>query len=438
MRLFAARLGIGLLLSVVTRTTAEEIRPTVTRAMGDRGGLFFGARPDPARTRHYYIAAEAESWDYAPTGQDEVCGLALPAPVAAAPRNDKLRYIQYTDATFQTRVFPNRTLGLLGPVLRGVVGDWIAVTFLNRTAQPLSMHPHGVRYDKDSEGAYYKPAPGLGGAVGPGATFTYVWQLDRESGPLPGEPSSKAWLYHSHVQGDVEANLGLVGFLVVTDPARARPDGTPGDVDREFGMLFMIFNESGLDDDAQEAAEYADLPAAARPAPKSWAQVQELLQQGERHAINGRIFGNLPGLEANEGERVRWYVFGLGDEHDFHTAHWHGLRVLVEGRRSDTMELLPGSMKVADLVADNPGEWLLQCHVAEHMRNGMFTRFTVYPRTAVGADRSPEHAFLGLPGAARSLSFTRADALLTADSCQVELTGEATVFEAFSVFNQPM
>src|SRR4029078_5199525 len=98
-------------------------------------------------------------------------------------------------------------LGLLGPALRGVVGEFLAVTFLNRADRPLSMHPHGAKYDKDSEGAYVLPNPGLGAAVAPGARFTYVWQLDEQSGPLPSEPSSKGWLYHSHVNGDEETQL---------------------------------------------------------------------------------------------------------------------------------------------------------------------------------------------------------------------------------------
>src|SRR6185369_15616006 len=117
----------------------------------------------------------------------------------------------------------------------------------NRTTQPLSLHPHGVRYDKDSEGAYYRPGPGRGAAVAAGTKFTYVWHLDADSGPRPDEPSSKGWLYHSHVLGDTETNLGLIVAIIVTDPKRARPDGTPVDVDREFATLFMIFDESGLD-----------------------------------------------------------------------------------------------------------------------------------------------------------------------------------------------
>jgi len=422
---------------LIVRPT-NDIPPTVTAAMGEVGGKFFGVVPDPAKTRQYYIAAEPELWDYAPEGSDPICGKPLPPPVVAQRRAGKLRYVQYTDETFTSKVFQTPRLGILGPVLRGVVGEYLAVTFLNRTARPLSMHPHGVRYDKDSEGTYHLPKPGLGAAVGQGAKFTYVWHLDEQSGPLPGEPSSKGWLYHSHVSGDEESNLGLVGFIAVTDPQRARPDGTPNDVDREMAALFMIFDESGLGEAEKEAAEYGNLPAGAPPA-KTWAEVQEMLELGGRNAINGRIFGNLAGLEMNEGERVRWYLFGLGSEEDFHTAHWHGLRVTEEGRRrTDVVELLPASMKVADMLADNPGTWLFHCHVAEHMREGMFARMIVHPRGAKGAGAPREEAFFGLRQAQQSLRIQRAEAVVEGASCELKLEGTVTVFQAFSVFTQPV
>ena len=416
------------------------VPPTVTATMGDVGGKFFGHPPDAARTRRYYIAIEPELWDYAPLGQDPVCGKPFPPPVLAQRRAGKLRYVQYTDETFTAKIIQPPRLGILGPVLRGVVGDFLAVTLLNRVAQPLSMHPHGVKYDKDSEGSYYQPKPGLGAAVGPGAKFTYVWQLDEASGPLPNEPASKGWLYHSHVDGDGEAGLGLVGFIAVTDPKRARPDGTPADVDREEAALFMIFDESGLGAADKEAAEYAGQPGA--PPAKTWTQVQELVELGNRYAINGYIFGNLPGLELNEGERVRWYLFALGSEQDFHTAHWHGLRVVEDGRRrTDNVELLPATMKVADMVADNPGSWLFHCHVSEHMMEGMFARVVVHPKDSRGASRAPEHCFFGLASAQQSLQIKRAEAALEpasgdAQSCELHLEGSLTVFDAFSVFTQ--
>ena len=415
------------------------IQPTVTAAMGDVGGKFFGRKPDAAKTRRYYIAAEPELWDYTPQGADPVCGKPLPPPILMQRRVGKIRYVQYTDDTFTTKVFQNPRLGVLGPVLRGVTGEFLAVTFLNRGGQPFSMHPHGVKYDKDSEGSHYEPKPGLGAAVGPGAKFTYIWHLDAESGPMPSEPSSKGWLYHSHVNGDEEANLGLVGFIVVTDPQRARPDGTPTDVEREQAALFMIFDESGLGEAEREAAEYASLGMNTGPS-KTWAQMQELLEQGARASINGYVFGNLPGLEVNEGERVRWYLFGLGSEKDFHTAHWHGMRVTEEGRRrTDVVELLPASMKVADMIADNPGGWLFHCHVSDHMTEGMFARFTVHPKGSAGVSRAAGPAFFGLSDAKESLQVKKAEARLdSSGSAQIKLEGVVTVFEAFSVFNQPV
>jgi FtsP/CotA-like multicopper oxidase with cupredoxin domain len=401
---------------------AYDIRPTVTASMGDVGGKYFGRSPDPAKTRHYYIAAEPVQWDFMPLGSDPICGMTPPPNLRTSHAARKARYFQYTDGTFTQRVPQQPRLGILGPVLRGVVGEYIEITFLNRTGLPLSMHPHGVKYDKDSEGSYYgnngQPAapnkesrftPGLGSAIGPNAKFTYVWYCDSESGPMPSESSSKGWLYHSHVSGEGEVNLGLEGMIIVTDAKRARPDGTPNDVDREMPALFMIFNEGEVDPEAYERLggtpgqsvsnlinSLPGLPGQKISAAKDASLAAK--EEGERYAINGFIYGNLPALEMNEDERVRWYLFDLGSESDLHTPHWHGLRVIDEGkRRTDTMELLPASMKVADMVPDNPGDWLFHCHVAEHMAGGMFARVTVFPKDKPNASTSPEKAFLGFP-----------------------------------------
>jgi len=407
---------------------AQAIVPTVKAGQADPGGKYFGAPPDPAVTRHYYIAAELTPWDYTPRGQTAVCVHTVadgtPTPHVAF----KVRYFEYTDETFTAKVLPDERLGILGPVLRGTVGQYLAITFLNRTQYPLSMHPHGVKYDKDSEGALYEPKPGLGAAIGPGARFTYVWKLDESSGPLPGEPSSKCWLYHSHVCGDEEANLGLVGFIIVPDPKRARLDGTPADVDREMASLFMIFREPkapATDDDDDDDNDQVMVPGDP-PVLDSDDRHGEAIEQ--HYAINGYAYGGFTGLEMNEGERVRWYLFGLGDEDDMHTAHWHGLRVIEEGRRrTDVIELLPATMKVADLVADNPGTWMFHCHVAEHMMGGMFTNCTVHPAAQPVKNR-PEETFFGLPSSAQSLRIQAEEA---GDS--IRLHGSVTVPGAFAI-----
>jgi FtsP/CotA-like multicopper oxidase with cupredoxin domain len=155
------------------------------------------------------------------------------------------------------------------------------------------------------------------------------------------------WLYHSHVGVD-DTYLGLVGTIVVTDPARAKPDRSPDDVDRELAMLFMVWNEGEG-------------------------------EGNQKHAINGRFFGSLDGLQLRVGERVRWYLVALGNEVDLHTAHWHGETVATElGIQTDVIELLPASMRTVDMVPDNPGHWMFHCHVADHMAAGMWAMVQVH------------------------------------------------------------
>lgn len=309
--------------------------------------VFFSASYSVAATRHYYIAAEDVTWDYAPSGHNLLNALPLPQPWGQKRQWPKSRFIEYTDDTFTTPKPQPQWLGILGPIIRAEVGDEVVVEFLNRQHLPRNMHPHGLRYDKNSEGSFYIPF-GKGDRVAPGRRFTYHWFANEASGPGPGQPSSIVWWYHGHVDAAVETNAGLLGPIVVTAKGKANPDGSPKDVDREFVASFMVFDEMG-----------------GKPA-------------GLFYAINGFIFGNLPGLTMKQGEKVRWYLLGMGNEIDLHTPHWHGETVTDEGRHTDVIELLPGSMKAVDMIADNPGTWMFHCHVEDHMENGMMAVYTIY------------------------------------------------------------
>ena len=322
--------------------------PRAIRFLFTLGAMLVLPSLDSAATvRHYYIAAEDVVWDYAPGGRDLIHGIALPAPWREKTRWNKTRYIEYTDASFSVRKQQPEWLGILGPIIRAEVGDTILVYFLNRSQLPHSIHPHGVRYDKDNEGAAYLPY-GKGAGVAPGERFTYLWIADKESGPARGGPSSAVWWYHSHVDAEKEINAGLLGAIIITAAGIADAGGAPMDVDREFVMMFTIFDELHGKD------------------------------AGLFHSINGYVFGNLPGLLIKQGERVRWYLLGMGNEKDLHTPHWHGKNVIYRGTHTDVVELLPGTMATADMVADNPGVWLLHCHVADHMEAGMMVTYTIY------------------------------------------------------------
>lgn len=39
--------------------------------------------------------------------------------------------------------------------------------------------------------------------------------------------------------------------------------------------------------------------------------------------INGMLYGNLHGLVMKQGEKVDWYLLGMGNEVDMHTVHFH-------------------------------------------------------------------------------------------------------------------
>jgi hypothetical protein len=300
-----------------------------------------------AATRHYYISAEDLAWNYAPSGHNLLNGNVIPQPWALKLEWPKTRFIEYTDDTFSVRKPQPEWLGILGPIIRGEVGDEIVVDFLNRSHTGHDMHPHGLRYDKNNEGSLYLPVS-KGAVVSPGGRYTYHWFATAASGPSPGALSSKVWWYHSHLDPAIDINAGLLGPIVITTKGMANSDGSPKDVDHEFITCFMIFDQMGGKPD------------------------------GLFYTINGFIFGNLPGLTMKQGDKVRWHLLAMGNEIDLHTPHWHGETVSDGRDTADVIELLPGSMKTVDMLADNPGSWMFHCHVAEHMEGGMMAVYTIY------------------------------------------------------------
>ncbi len=301
-----------------------------------------------AAIREYWIAAEKMVWDYAPDKKNQIDtnkGLDVWGETLTY---HKYRYVQYQSEKFIESIPQPEWMGILGPQIKAEVGDTIKVHFLNRTDRPLSIHPHGVQYDKANEGADGGP----GSMVLPEKNFTYTWLVDEASGPGPNDSSSIVWLYHSHVVAEEEMNLGLIGTIVITKQGmgRSKIDPTPRDVDQEFTALYMIFDE------------------------------EEGNENGLKHTINGRIFGNLEGFETTLGERVRWHIVALGNEEDNHTVHWHGHTVLHQGRRTDVIEVLPASMMTVDMLTRTAGNWLFHCHVNDHMIAGMSTRWIVHAK----------------------------------------------------------
>ncbi len=338
-----------------------------------------------ASSREYWIAADEVAWDYAPsfpfnpmTGEDFNDELRVFLEQDFEPGfighvYTKAQFRQYT-ANFGNPVAQPQHMGILGPVIRGVVGDTIVVHFRNNTRNPVGIHPHGVLYAKDSEGSPYTDSPDDltntapdDDAVPPGTDYTYTWSVPERAGPGPKDGSSIAWPYHSHTDEAGDVNSGLVGFIVVTKKNKARDDGTPKDVDRELFSLFTIFDENSSTLAAANGADVA--PPSVDP--------DEFAESNLMHGINGHISGNNRGYDMNQGERVRWYLMGMGTEVDMHTMHWHGITVLHHDNRKDVVQMAPATTETVDFTADNPGTWMLHCHVNDHITAGMMTKFTI-------------------------------------------------------------
>lgn len=346
-----------------------------------------GAFQSDGTIRTYYISADKVVWDYAPDGRNEITGKPFDEVADTyvgkghgriGSRYEKCVYRGYTDASFGTREArapADAYLGLLGPVIRAEVGDTIKVVFRNACPFPASIHPHGVLYEKSSEGAPYND--GTHGddkaddAVPTGGTHTYTWDVPERAGPAPGDGSSVMWMYHSHTDEVSDTYAGLMGPIEITARGMARPDGSPIDVDREVFTLFSVMNEN-LSPFLQ-----ANSHRFAKPPHPSDFDDDDFEESNLMHSINGYVFGNQPMITMRKGERVRWYVMSMGTEVDLHTPHWHGNTVTVNGMRMDVVSLLPASMVVADMVPDNTGIWLFHCHVNDHIKAGMLTRYEV-------------------------------------------------------------
>jgi FtsP/CotA-like multicopper oxidase with cupredoxin domain len=382
---FAASLGMT--------DRASSIRKTLCLAFAVLGPL---VGPAAAAERVHYIAADEIVWDFAPSyPNNPITGEAFGREELEFLRQSKDRiggkylkavYREYADASFTTlkaKGPADEHLGLLGPIIHAEVGDTITVVFRNNTRLPVGIHPHGVFYAKASEGALYAidaspsdrekgPAtPETGAHVAPKGQYTYHWEVPERAGPGPTDPSSLVWLYHAHDHEGVDIYAGLVGAIIITRSGAAKPDGTPKDVDRELVTLFMIFDENMspyLDANIQR---FAGSPKAVNK------KDGEFKESNKKHAINGFLYGNLNGLSMRRDERARWYLIGLGNETDIHTAHWHGNTALRRGSRTDTVELFPATTEVVDMRPDNVGTWLFHCHVTDHMAGGMMTRYRV-------------------------------------------------------------
>uniref|UniRef100_A0A8C3VR61 Ceruloplasmin n=1 Tax=Catagonus wagneri TaxID=51154 RepID=A0A8C3VR61_9CETA len=330
--------------------------------------------------RIYYIMAEEMEWDYCPdrswelewynqSEMDSYGHIFLSNKDGLlGSRYKKAVFREYTDATFRVprpRTGPEEHLGILGPLLKGEVGDILTVVFKNNASRPYSIHAHGVLESRT----------GWPLAAEPGEVLTYQWNIPERSGPGPNDSACVSWIYYSAVDPIKDMYSGLVGPLTICRKGILKPHGGRRDMDREFALLFLIFDEN----QSWYLEENVETHGPQEPGRVN-LQDETFLESNKMHAINGKLYANLRGLTMHQGERVAWYMLAMGQDVDLHTVHFHAESFLYrsgEHYRADVVDLFPGTFEVVEMLASNPGTWLLHCHVTDHVHAGMETLFAV-------------------------------------------------------------
>lgn len=223
-----------------------------------------------------------------------------------------------------------------GPTIEANRGDRVRVIVDNHLPEPTTMHWHGLEIPIQMDGMPYisqKP-------IMPGSRFIYEFTLHQEG----------TFFYHSH--GAMQEMMGMIGMFIL-HPTQAY---TPK-VEHDFGIILQ---------------EWALLPSNTIPNTTN--------MEFNWLTFNGKAGPATTPLVVPLNSRVRIRIVNLGMDH--HPIHLHGHTFAVTGTEGGRLPeatwgpantVLVGVAQARDIefVANNPGDWMLHCHLPHHMMNSM-------------------------------------------------------------------
>lgn len=336
-----------------------------------------------AKTKHYYLAIIEDIWTYASNSLEkkliavdtEHANFYLQSgPDRIGRIYKKAIYLQYTDETYTKKIEKPTWLGFLGPIIKAEIGDTVYVHLKNYASRPYTFHTHGIEYQKEHEGALYPDNTTdvlrEDDKIYPGKNYTYRLFASTPHSPGHEDSNCVTRIYHSHVDAPRDIASGLIGPLII-----CKKDSLDGekekDVDQEFVVMFSVMDENlswYLDDNIQTYCSETQ---------KVDRDDEEFQESNKMYSVNGYSFGSLPGLSMCAEDRVKWYLFGMGNEVDIHAAYFHGQTLTSKNYRIDTINLFPATLIDAFMVAQTPGEWMLSCQNLNHLKAGLQAFFQV-------------------------------------------------------------
>ena len=268
-----------------------------------------------------------------------------------------VKVFRLTAHVFKRQIAPDKTIDVWGfngsapgPTIQVTQGDKVRVIFKNELPEGSSIHWHGF---EDHIG--YDGMPGISQEpVRPGDSFTYNFTIKQEG----------TYFYHSHMA--MQEMAGMLGAFIMHPKVPYRPH-----CDKDFAIHLQ---------------QYSVLPNSTTPDTMSMNWNWLLL--------NGKAGPATTPLIVRQGDRVRIRFVNLGMQH--HPMHLHGHTFYVtgtEGGRIPETAWWPGNTVLVgvaqsrnvEFVADNPGDWMVHCHLPHHMMNqmasqaGPMTRMAGFP-----------------------------------------------------------
>jgi len=223
-----------------------------------------------------------------------------------------------------------------GPTIQVTQGDRVRIIVDNHLPEATSMHWHGFDIPNDMDGS-----PGSSqDPIAPGGRFVYEFTLNQEG----------TYFYHSHMA--MQEMMGMIGAFIMHPKEAYKPR-----VDKDYAIILQ---------------EYAILPNINVP--------NSMNMEFNWLTFNGKSGPANTPLIVRQGERVRLRFINLGMDH--HPIHLHGHQFVVtgtEGGRQPESTWGPGNTLLVgvaqardvEFVANNPGDWMLHCHLPHHMMNQM-------------------------------------------------------------------
>ncbi|XP_067853043.1 coagulation factor V isoform X2 [Heptranchias perlo] len=323
----------------------------------------------------YYIAAEECNWDYAPNLPDHVSrdlsGKYLEkGPDRIGKVYKKAVYVEYTDSTFTVvkhKPESGSSKGILGPVLRGEIGDRFKIIFKNLASRPYNINPHGLTEIKvDKAGGHNA----RNHTVQPNKTVTYFWNLTKSDGPTNSDLGCLTRFYFSNVDMDRDISSGLIGPLLICAKNMLDTNARLVKIDKAKYLFFSLFDENKSWYINENIEKNCKDPLRVNP------NDPEFYDSNLMHSINGFVYENVPKLNFCMNEVIFWHVI-LGAQDKFLSIYFHGQTFKYDGVYEDVLTLFPFSSETIRMDMDNIGLWLLEPLNYRYQIQGMRAKFRV-------------------------------------------------------------